>query len=675
MTQLAKCVIETVNSSGTITQTRDERVVRAVVTRHGSRTVDTGDFTFNGRTKIDQNYNVKYIQDIVDTTRLAAIWNFQLNTRDEGGYDHDGTDLPLTRYIDPHTGVNTRKFQSQYMLDFDKTSSTDFFEVANHARLDMTKQFDLYIYCQNGGSFSTGDKAIIFSKYGSNGGIEVGFVQGQFDKHLFVRTLDSVGSPVMREGTQSTFITARPRLIRIKRDENNLVSCYLDGILEISFTEDFDYGITYNIRFGAHQHPSAPSEFWGGQLMQVRLYTGGYLSDSDAEKIQICSPQPLTMKLAGKVWKVNDNTNPITVQVKGYGKTLIEANMTSDILTGTHTSPDRTTNVYDAEESHKAIIGDMIHNVDPTFALRTPRSSDAKFIGKFVATGGLIQCIELMLLRLNNILYTTPRKMVVLEDRDGINTPFIFKQNDAAHSTGYILTSGGKDDSLLINEIEIIGRVKIKHDERGLGSISTSSADVIKTIPNRPLNIRITDSLGQVGTPDVDYKIDYESKQITFLEDGEFPDNSQITVSYDYEDIDSNEDDQLYYLNSTNGSSSVAEHGRYNRRIFVPQFTNRKDFRTLSQDILRDSADVLTRYEVVAAGHVNHMRENMIGKLINSKKDIDTSEILKSIRWEYPNMRTIMEFGEHRFDVFDLDKIASKDLQSLNASTTKTQNA
>ena len=38
------------NTSGTVTETRDERIVRSDVTRFGSRTVDTGQFWFNGRT-------------------------------------------------------------------------------------------------------------------------------------------------------------------------------------------------------------------------------------------------------------------------------------------------------------------------------------------------------------------------------------------------------------------------------------------------------------------------------------------------------------------------------------------------------------------------------------------------------------------------------------------------
>ena len=680
MTQLAKCVIETVNTSGTVTETRDERIVKSDVTRFGSRTVDTGTFWFNGRTKVDQNYNVKYIQDIVDTTRLAAIWNFQLTTKDEGGYDHDGTDLAETRFVNPNVGVNTKKFQAQYILDFDEATGTDHFEVTDDTRLDMTGQFDLYVWCQFSsalGSYASEDKAIIFSKYdGTNGGIEVGFIhKASGDKRLFVRTLDNIGSSVEREGTQAGFINNTPRLIRIKRDENNLVSCYLDGILELSFTEDFAYGQGENIRFGAHQHPTTPSEFWGGHIMQARLYTGDYLTDLEAERIHQASPQPLTMKLAGKVWKVSDNTSPIQVHVKGHGKTLIEANMTSNILSGTDTTPNRTTNVYDAGDDHSEIIADMIENVDSSFLYKDPSSATAAtWSGKFVATGGLIQCIELLLVKTDGILYTTPRKIAVLEDADGFTTPYDFRQNDVATSNGHIITTSGKDDSLMINELEFIGRLRLKHKEEGLGSINTSGGDVVKTLAERPVQIIVTDGT-QIGIPDTDYTIDYEAKEITFLAAWTFTDPSTITVKYEYEDVDSTSNDQLYFLNTTTGSSSVTEHGRFARRIFVPQLTHRTDLNTGSQKIIGDNSDVLTRYQVVSAGHINHMRENMKATLINAKKSINSAQVLKSINWKYPLMRTTMEFGEHRFDSFDLEKVSSRDVQSLNASTMNTQNA
>ncbi|KKK90590.1 hypothetical protein LCGC14_2721460, partial [marine sediment metagenome] len=50
----------TVNTSGTVTEARDEKISSSSVTRWGKRTVDEGKFQFNINTKIDENYNVKY---------------------------------------------------------------------------------------------------------------------------------------------------------------------------------------------------------------------------------------------------------------------------------------------------------------------------------------------------------------------------------------------------------------------------------------------------------------------------------------------------------------------------------------------------------------------------------------------------------------------------------------
>ena len=673
---IAKTVIEKVDSSGNITARRDQKITSSTVSRFGTRTVDQGFFSFPRGTDINLNYNLKYIQDIVDVTDLSAIYNFQLTVNDESGYNmNPSSDLPISRFVNPNNSLNLLKFQSQYALKFTKSSSTDYYEIPDNTRLDMTKQFDLYIYCNwssSLGSYSNGDKAIIFSKYDStNGGIEVGFttINSGGSKRLFVRTLASSGSPVEHEATTQPFTNTRPVLIRIKRDENNRVSCYLNGALELQFTDATEYGKTENIRIGAHQHPSTVSEQWAGLLFQIRLYSGVYLTDEESEIIQLASPQPMTMKLAGKVWKINDNTNPKKVHVRGDGRMLLDTFLNADILSGTSTSPvNRTKNVFDANQDNDLIIKDIIENVDSSFQFKEPTSvANSTHVGKFIATGSFVQCTELLLLESGSILFTN-NKIVTVEDEDGITTPYKFEQGNISSTPGYIITKSGKDDSLLVNSLELIGRINQKYDENSF----SSGTDTSVSLDGTPVNIKVESPVGTVLVENSGFTVDYEANTATITGS-----HSAGIVYYNYEDLTSNK--ALYYKNTTTGSSSQSEYGIRNKRLFTPQYTVKEDMDQASQRIIGNNSEVLERYEVKAPTHVNNIRENHRVIIKNDKKGIDTSgdttkSIVKSISWTFPNITTIIQFGEHKFNSFDLEKQNMSGISQASGNTYKTHN-
>ena len=676
---IVKAVIEKIADNGSVSARRDQKITASTVSRFGTRTVDQGLFNFPRGTDIDLNSNLKYIQDIVDVTDLSAIYNFQLTTNDESGYDmNPSADLPISRFDNPDSTDNNNKFIAQYCLKFTESSSTDFYEIPDNTRLDMTKQFDLYIYCEwtnNLGSYSTDEKAIIFSKYDyTHGGIEVGFIhKSSGDKRLFVRTLASTGSPVEREGTTQGFGNKIPRLIRIKRDENNLVSCYLNGALEIQFTDTTEYGKTENIRIGAHKHPSTVSEKFGGILFQMRLYTGVTLSDEQSEIIQLSSPQPITMKLAGKVWKINDSTSAKKVHVRGDGRMLLDTFLNVDILSGNSTSPvNRTKNVYDAAQSNYLIIQDIISNVNSSFQFKESSSaSSMAHVGKFIATGSFVQCVELLLLEADSVLFTS-NKIVTVESSDGIETPYKLEQGNVSSTPGYVITKSGKDDSLLVNAVELVGRINQKYQET---SFASGTNTVLTALSGTPTNIKVEAPVGTYLVENSGFTVDYESNVVTITGS-----HSAGKVYYNYEDLTSLK--ALYVKNDsqTLAAASQVKYGLRNKRMFIPQYTVKGDLEEAAQRILIFNSEVLERYEVKAPTHVNNLRENYRVIVKNSKKGIDTSgdttkSVVKSISWTFPNISTIIQLGEHRFDSFDLDKQDMSGISQATGNTYKTHNA
>ena len=673
---IAKAVIEKIATNGTVSARRDQKITSSTVSRFGTRTVDQGYFSFPRGTDIDLNYNLKYIQDIIDVSDLSAIYNFQLTVNDESGYEmNPSADLSISRFVNPNDSLNNKKFQSQYCLKFTKSSSTDFYEIPDNTRLDMTKQFDLYLYCDwnnSLGSYTTSnEKAIIFSKYDTtHGGIEVGFIyKSSGDKRLFVRALASSGSPVEREGTSQGFPNGTPVLIRIKRNENNVVSCYLNGVLEVQFTDTTAYGQTENIRIGAHKHPSSVTEKWGGCIYQMRLYTGTYLSDEESEIIQLSSPQPMTMKLAGKVWKINDNTNPKKVHVRGDGRMLLDTFLNADVLSGTSTSPvNRTKNVYDANQDNDLIIKDIITNVNSDFQFKEPTTvANSTHVGKFIATGSFVQCTELLLLESGSILFTN-NKIVTVEDEDGVSTPYKFEQGNVSSTPGYVITKSGKDDSLLVNAVELVGRLNNKYIEDPF----TSGTNTVETLLGTPVDVKVESPIGTTLVENVGFTVDYVANTVTITGS-----HSAGKISYNYEDLDSNK--SLYFKNNTTGASSQTKYGLRNKRIFTPQYTVKEDMDQASQKIISNNSEVLERYEVKAPTHVNNIRENHRVIVKNSKKGIDTTSdttesIVKSISWTFPNVSTVIQLGEHRFNAFDLEKDNMSGLSQASGNTYKTHN-
>jgi len=672
---LVKAVVDKVATNGTIDSTRDEQIIASTVTRWGTRTVDEGEFKFSINTDIEMNDNLRYIQDIVSVDLLTAIYNFQLTTFDEGGYSHNpATDLPVTRFIAPSIGVNDMKFQSQYVLEFDAVGQE--YDIADDPRFDFSGQFDIYIWCETTlphfGTFaSDGDRQIIFSKYDAAGnGIEIGAIVRENpvleDPYVYARVIQSTVVTEL-EGTpdgsiNNLFSSGKPHLIRLYRDENNVIRLELDGRLDTdsiaTVTGSLDNAL--DITIGSD---NAGTLDWDGFIAQLRIYNGSYLTEAEAEVILLNSPQPITMKLAGQVSKVNDNTNPKQVIVRGNGRVLIDTNITADILTGTDTNPDRTGNVYDEAEVNLDIVEDIINNVDSSFVFKNGSSDMSAHIGRFIATGSFLQCVELLLLEGSQILFTN-NKNIIVEDNDGVPTPFKFEQGDSASTPGFVITASAEDDSLLVNQLELLGRLNNEYQEQ-----SFTSGDSVAALNGVPITIRVEAPLGTILVVGTDFNVNYEEPQVEFI--GTAPDNGR--VFYNFEDVSSN--DALYFRNITTGSGSVARYGKYDRRIFIPQLTEQEDFDQASQRIIMDNNSVLTRYEVRAPNHCNHIRENHEVLLVNDIKGINTNQIVKSISWTYPQMKTIIHLGEHRFDSFDMEKVDAQSTVQGEGSTFKTHNS
>jgi len=137
-------------------------LLKAKVTRNGDNSIDVAEFRLPPQTTIADDDEISYIQDIVDTTYLTAIYNFHYSARDEAGYDIDGDDGTFTAdFVEDGTKNFTGSIDPVIRFNANDEKVT----VTDNTRIDFSKQFDI-ILIVSPATFPTGAMTM-FSTYRS----------------------------------------------------------------------------------------------------------------------------------------------------------------------------------------------------------------------------------------------------------------------------------------------------------------------------------------------------------------------------------------------------------------------------------------------------------------------------------------------------------------------------
>ena len=685
---LAKIVVEKRDSSGANPTYTPIRIINSIVSRQGSRSVDTGEFTVSIKHDVAENDTIKYIQDIVDTEFLTAIYNFQANDMDEGGYDLDGDDTH-TVWAEPNDTGNQKRFKSNYSAKFDGTTGKKI-TVSHNTKLDFSSQFDIVIWATStqsaSGSATATDatnKNILFSKLDNSAtgsGIEIGakyISTNTWAVYAKIKigsvTTEITGSLPASDGAEGYYMGSPfPRLIRLRRGIDDKIVLTINGSdagTNNSQVITGDLSNTSNMIIGSNHDDSSPFD---GLIHQLRIYNGVALTENQIQIIHSSPPQPMTMKFMGRVYRIKDNMKEKQLSCKGSGKLLLQTNITTDILGSTKTGElaTRTNNdtVFDAGQDIHEIVQSIIKRTDEDFKFYNNPSANS-LVGEFIAEGNFVSIVNVLALKDALTFFTFPRKVFVIEDHDGIGTDYVF---EGATGSGYDISESGKNDSRTVNDIEVIGRLKtLPFKDTGIAGV----AGTTYPLSHHPINLTVRKvSDDSIYTT---YTYSFDKKTIT-INSG--VSTAAVYAEYWYEDISSS--DALYRRDTD--SSSITEHGRYSKKIYLPQFTHRNDFNTWVQIYTGTNTtqgDVKERVTVKAPFLINSLRENHKIDVINVKKFTNDTNgtksdmIVKSIEWHYPEGKTIINCGEYDFDSFDYDKDTSESIIGLTSTLTKTKTA
>ena len=134
-----------------------------------------------------------------------------------------------------------------------------------------------------------------------------------------------------------------------------------------------------------------------------------------------------------------------------------------------------------------------------------------------------------------------------------------------------------------------------------------------------------------------------------------------------------------------NDSTSITKYGRRSAKLYYPQLLTYSDFRQFSQRLLAKAKDEKRRYTIKAPFMINCLRENlqvtlkveedrMLFTNSSGSETLDeTLQPIKSIEWKYPECETIIEVGDHIYDLFDSSKTTHDTAGQTQSSILKTQ--
>ena len=709
-------------TSGVVTRQQKVPVINSRVKREGRRAVDTAEILLSGDFTTEQNYDLKYIQDIADVNYLNFIVNYQQSPRDEAGYDiwEHATNGSVT-YVKEGSGVG--KFRHRFVANFNGTSN--YIEYTNPVTaplpvssatpnvIDFSADFDIFVWFQRVSGESGDSEHCLFSKWdngGSGNGLELFYKVGNFsttDDHIILR--------VRNNGTTaSDIISANPSsspvhgsftvwtLVRVKRVAG-VISISVGGTntkkpltQHVTSNNSTSFDNTQPMKFGVDYTSSA--KFAKCKIAQTRIYTGGVLSDTDAKIIQSSLPQFFTTKIRGRVWKVEDKLKNKKLYIRGTGKFFLETDVDSrttsqgGIWASSQASWElstRTENFF-ANQQAENIIHDMVRSADNDFRVHTDLSIGSKYISKFVASGRLVQLIQLLNLMEDGDadFFTYPHKVLIVEDPAKIVTgqEFVHGEN------GTTIDADKKDNVSLINDITVIGANLPAHFvEPNLTSVTGTT----HSLDFRPIGAtRVVKNSTQLSEVDSDegtsigsteFKIDVENKTIKFGTALVSGDNVQI--EYDREPAN--------MISRKKNDASKTQYGTFAKILNVPQIRTTASVGSslglnwLADRIISKNKDVEQSYTVRVPTLLNGIREGIGIYIANPLKRYNfttrtlydqkgdtisgtTAKLpIKAIEWRYPEAVTVMKVGQWEFDYYEILKQSENTLDSVGSTTTK----
>ena len=599
------------------------------LTKEGERAIDQIQLKVPKNVSVIVNQELKYLQDMVDLTKLISVYNMQGNAEDESGYSHHGTASNITYNEDSWGGKSAI---------FNGTNSN--ITVPHNSRFDLSGTFDIYVWAK-WTSTTTGmyllSKRIegdvfqdnvyqdnVFSTTGDLGiGLQVNAATAGDVR--FIVGLSTITS------SSAGFNDGNWHLIRVSRDDNNLVTLSIDTVSKGTATVTGDLSTSQDLVIGSDFYGG----YYNGEISRVRLYSENLSVNQESSIYSNRNPRSI-IKFGGKITKIDSELTSRTIIGQSFGKILAETEINGQVFT---------------DKTPEFIVENLIES--KTY-LTYSSSSGASGItlAQYTADGKLIDILKDLAALTNRIFYTTGSKLLVFDDVSFNDLDLVLE-----HGGNIAVKDDGFDDTEIVNDLTVLGQ-NLRYNTVQL--FSGNNSDTVFTLDNNPVTVRVTVG-GVEKSPEVDYDFDTMARTITFAT-APATGSSNVSIDYIFE--------RPLYIRGTK-ESSITTYGRHAKKLNLPWISTRSDGVRFVQSYLNRYKDISRKIKLTTGRMYNSLQENDIVQVKNSIKNIDGDFVIKSIKWTYPKITTELEVGEYYFDFFEYDKEIVAKIHDLESAVTR----
>ena len=598
---LAKVIINNIAST----------LITASLTKEGERAVDQMRISIPKSTTITVNQEIKYIQDMVDTGRLIAIYNFQGNVEDESGYSYHGTASNITYGTDSWGGKSGI---------FNGTSTN--VTVTHNSRFDFSKLYDIFIWAK---WTSTTTGMYLLSKRIEGDVFQDNVYQTNVfttagDAGLFIQTNTTTAGDVRVQigGNVITSSTAgyndgEWHLIRVSRNRDNLVTLSIDTVSKGTATITVNATTTASLTIGSDFY----GNYFNGEISRVRIYNDKILDEAASSLYSERNPRSV-IKFGGRITKIDSDLVKTEIVAQSFGKILAETEINGTVFTN---------------RAPEYIVETLVEDkTDLTYS--SSSSGSGITLSQYTADGKLIDILKDLAALTNRVFYTTGSKLLIFDDASFNDLSLVLE-----HGKNIKIEDDGYDDTEVVNDLTVLGQNLMYST---IDTFNGNNSLTVFTLDNNPVVVRVLVG-GVAKTPEEDYDFDTMARTITFATAPATGSNN-ITVEYDFE--------RPLYIRGVR-ETSITTYGRHAKKLNLPWISTKQDGIRFVQSYLNRYKDISRKVKVESGRLLNSLQENDIVHLTNAQKAIDDDFVIKSIQWSYPQMSTTIEVGEYYFDFFE----------------------
>ena len=595
--------------------TIQKSILSVSLQKQGERSVDQIKVRFPPNESIGVNDKLLYIQDNVDLANLVAIYNFQGSTKDESGQLNHGTAANVTYGTDKWDGKSAT---------FNGTNAKVTIPDDPQLTLDFPTKFDIVMWLK--WTATTSPMYVVSKRSTTSNGWAICVNRTTAGDVAF-----HIGSSVITSSTAG-YNDGEWHMVRVKRDAANLVTLYVDNVSKGTMTNSTDLTDTNNIVVG---YDAAATNYFAGSVARLRLYKGGLISDDRATQLYTQRNTRSTLKFGGYVTKVEKELGHKDAIAQSFGKVLAETEIRGEN--------------YD-DRTPEYILNDLI-TTNTSLTYIDEGELSGLTLEKFTANGKLIDIVRNLATFTGKMFYTTANEDFFFLPKTFNTSTIVFE-----HGVGAKVSSNGFDDTEIVNDLTILGENKRYETNEAFDG---DNSETVFTLLNSAIIPRVTVG-GSEKTPEVDYELDTLGKTITFTT-APATGTDNIIVFYIYE---------LPLFFRGKKQSSIDEYGIHAKRLNMPWITNRTDGVRFVQSYLNRYKEVTEKIQLGVSSHFNTVEENDVVHIVNEIKGISGDFAIKSIKWDYPQMTTVINAGEYYFGFFEADKQIVEKLHDVESALT-----